>query len=114
MNVFRSPKRMTSTCDALARLEGADDALERAHALDRLAVDGDDDVTDFDARPLRRAGLAGEAIHATPRISFEAGRLRVLRRDFADRDAEHRAANAAMRDEVVHHLLASVIGIAKP
>ena len=41
--------------DDVARLEAADDALQRAHLIDRLAGGGDDHVADLDARLLRRA-----------------------------------------------------------
>ena len=41
--------------DDVARLEAADDALQRAHLIDRVAGGGDDDVTDLDAGLLRRA-----------------------------------------------------------
>ena len=41
--------------DDVARLEAANDALQRAHLIDRLAVGRDDDVADLDAGFLRRA-----------------------------------------------------------
>jgi hypothetical protein len=62
-------------------------------------------ITSPGSMPARSAGESPEYTDLHAGDLSQAGDRRVLRRDLADRHADHRAADLAMRDQVVHHLL---------
>ena len=82
----------------------ADDALQRAHAVDRLAVRLDDQVTKLEAGLLRRATLRRrERADLGTRNFLEFVHGGILCRHLTELHTDDPAANFAVRDDVVHH-----------
>src|SRR5690606_35644990 len=88
----------------LARSLRTDNALQRAHSIDLSSVYRGDDVADLDACLTRRAVAAAELVHLGAANPVQSCRTGVRRIHLRDLDAEHRAANAAITQEVVQHL----------
>ena len=102
--------------DDVARLEAADDALQRAHLIDRLAVGRDDDVADLDAgasspgcrRRAEPADLGAADLSSSPRPARRPASTSLIDTPMTARRTLPYLTMSSIT------CLASVIGIAKP
>ena len=107
VSVVCLPWRRTSICSLLPDLGSGYRAGQVLHRVDRLAGVGGDHIPDLDAGlGCRAVGL--DARDESAVILVEAERVRHLRRDLLDLDAEPATGDAAAGLQTAHHRLGDI------
>ncbi len=88
--------------------------LELRDGLDRLPIDGDDDIAFLNPGALSRGIVTGELVHHDAADFLEPDFFRILRRNRPDLDTHHRPLDVPRGNQLRHHGAGEVDRDCKP
>src|SRR6266513_2843678 len=91
--------------DCLTGIVVANDSLQRADAIHRLTIRGDDDVTRLEACLLSRSVLAREIANENATDVLHTSDSGVFRADIVDADSQRLNTDVPVGDELIHDTL---------